>query len=173
MRPLWEVSDFVRSMRRKLRFGALSRAPLKMQRIEWRSDALECDWTARPADVWDSWVPAAVARQNESLQTLADAISVRNIVFDTFRDIESAVLRVFRQPAREPAELVILGAVSREAPAVHRVSSLAMRAKLYGFCFCIEDGYLRPLQHLEEPSFEFIAQSTTPSGQGGIGNGGK
>jgi hypothetical protein len=36
------------------------------------------------------------------------------------------------------------------------VSSLVMRAKLYGFCFCLEDGFLRPLQ-VGDRSEEFIS----------------
>jgi hypothetical protein len=86
------------------------------------------------------------------------------MLFDALPGVDSAVLRAFRQPAREPPELMILGTVSREAPAVHRVSSLLMRAKLYGFCFCYEDGFLRPLQQLNDQSEELTAQSMTLSG---------
>ena len=90
------------------------------------------------------------------MQALADAIAVRNLVFDTFPKIECAVLRAFRQPAREPPEMIVLGTVSREIPNVHRVSSLVMRAKLYGFCFNMEDGFLRPMQMVDR-SEEFIS----------------
>jgi hypothetical protein len=74
---------------------------------------------------------------------------------DALPKIDCAVLRAFRQPARKPPEMIILGTVSREMPAVHRVSSLVMRAKLYGFCFCLEDGLLRPLQ-VGDRAEEFI-----------------
>ena len=98
---------------------------------------------------WDASSAAnRFGEERESLQALADAIAVRNLMFDAFPEIESAVLRGFRQPAREPPEMIVLGTVSREMPAVHRVSSLVMRAKLYGFCFCFEDGFLRPLQQV-------------------------
>jgi hypothetical protein len=156
MRQLWEVADFVRSMRRQMRFGELSRAPLRLLRLELRDDTVECDWIARPADVWDADLRRSVRDRNESIQALADAISIRNLVFDALPNVESAVLRALRQAAREPPEMIILGTVSREMPAVHRVSSLVMRAKLYGFCFCIEDGFLRPLQ-VGDRSEEFIS----------------
>ena len=43
MRQLWEVADFVRKMRRQMRFGELSRAPLKLLRMELRNATL---WNA-------------------------------------------------------------------------------------------------------------------------------
>jgi hypothetical protein len=156
MRQLWEVADFVRKMRRQMRFGELSRAPLKLMRMELRNGAVEYDCIARPPDVWDSSLRRAERDHNESLQALADAIAVRNVVFDAFPKIDCALLRAFRQPAREPPEMILLGTVSREMPEVHRVSSLVMRAKLYGFCFSFEDGFLRPLQ-VGDRSEEFIA----------------
>jgi hypothetical protein len=173
MRRLWEFSDFVRSMRRRMRFGEFSRAPLRLLRVELRGETAECDWIARTPDIWDDGLRRSSRDCNESLQALADAIAVRDVLFDALPHAESAVLRAFRQPAREAPELVILGTVSRESPAVHRVSSLVMRAKLYGFCFCLEDGFLRPLQQVEEQSKELIAQSVTQPGQGGSRNGGK
>jgi len=156
MRQLWEVADFVRKMRREMRFGEISRAPLRPFRVELRFDTLECDWIARPPDIWDSTLRRPVRDRNESTQTLLDAITIRNLVFDAVPKINCAVLRAFRQPAREPPEMILLGTVSREIPEVHRVSSLVMRAKLFGFCFILEDGFLRPL-HVGERSEEFIS----------------
>ena len=40
MRQLWEVADFVRKMRREMRFGEISRAPLQLLRVELRNDNL-------------------------------------------------------------------------------------------------------------------------------------
>ncbi len=157
MRPLWEVADFVRSMRRQMRFGEFSRSPLRLLRVELREDTAECDWILRPPDIWDESLRRPTRDRNESLQALADAISVRNLLFNALPKIGCAVLRAFRRPASEPPELVILGTVSREMPAVHRVSSLVMRAKLYGFCFCLEDGLLRPLQ-VGDQTEEFITK---------------
>jgi len=156
MRQLWEVADFVRAMRREMRFGELSRAPLRLLRLELRNETVECDWIARPPDIWDSSLRRPVRDRNESHQALLDAITVRNLVFDALPKIDCAVLRAFRQPAREPPEMILLGTVSRETPEVHRVNSLAMRAKLYGFCFILEDGFLRPLQ-VGERSEELIS----------------
>src|SRR5260370_36757991 len=158
MRQLWQVADFVRSMRRQMRFGEFSRAPLRLLRIELREDIAECDWMIRPPDVWDDGLRRSVRDRNESLQALADAIAMRNVLFDALPNVESAVLRAFRQPAREPPDLILLGTASREAPAVHRVSSLVMRAKMYGFCFSFEDGFLRPLQQVMDRNDEVIAQ---------------
>ena len=53
MRRLWEVADFVRSIRRQMRFGEISRSPLRLLRVELHNDTLECDWIARPPGVWD------------------------------------------------------------------------------------------------------------------------
>jgi hypothetical protein len=156
MRQLWAVADFVRTVRREMRFGEISRAPLRLLRVELRNDSLECDWITRPPDDWDSSLRRPERDRNESQQILLDAIAVRNLVFDALSKIDCAVLRAFRQPAREPPEMILLGTVSREMPEVHRVSSLAMRAKLYGFCFNLEDGFLRPMQVVER-SEEFIS----------------
>ncbi len=139
-----------------MRFGEISRAPLRLLRVEWRNETLECDWVTRPPDVWDSSLRRSDRDRNESLQILVDAIAIRNLVFDVLPEIDCAVLRAFRQPAREPPEIILLGTVSREMPEVQRVSSLAMRAKLYGFCFILEDGFLRSLQ-VGERSEEFIS----------------
>jgi hypothetical protein len=87
---------------------------------------------------------------------LLDAITIRNLVFDALPKIDCAVLRAFRQSAREPPEMILLGSVSREMPDVRRVSSLVMRAKLFGFCFILEGGFLRPL-HAGDRSEEFIS----------------
>jgi len=138
-----------------MRFGEFSRARLRLLRMELYDDTAECDWIARLPDPWDDNLPSSVRNQNESLQALADAIAMRNVLFDALPSLESAVLRAFRQAVREPPEMLILGTVSREMPAVHRVSSLVMRAKLFGFCFCFEDGLLRPLQ-VADRSEEFI-----------------
>lgn len=172
MQQLWDAADFIRDVKRRLRFGEFSRAPLHLLRFELRPDAIECDWMARAADAMDCSLPRQLQQEHESMQALADAIAVRNLIFDAFPKIDSAVLRGFRQPAREPPEMIVLGTVSREMPAVHRVSSLVMRAKLYGFCFSYEDGILGTLQ-LSDRSEEFISFRTTQPGQGGIGNGSK
>jgi hypothetical protein len=167
MNPFWEVADFVRGLRREMRFGELSRAPLRLLRLELSGDSLACDWMARPADIWDADLRQPVRDRNESLQALADAIAVRDLAFDALPKIEGAMLRVFRpSDAREPPDLIITGVASREAPPVFRVSSLVMRAKLYGFQFEMEDGVLQVLRGKDNAIFELMReiqfQETTP-----------
>ena len=83
MRQLWEVADFLRRMRSEMRFGEISRAPLRLLRLELRmTGTLECDWITRPPDVWDSSLQRPDQDRNESQQILSDAIAVRNLVFD-------------------------------------------------------------------------------------------
>jgi hypothetical protein len=149
MRLLWEVADFLRAMRRQMRFGELSRAPLKLLRVEIRNEAVECDWVARPADVWDSSLRRPQRDRNESLQALRDAIAVRHLVFEAFPQIDCAVLRVFRPSAADTLELVIAGEITREQAASRYAPSLAMQAKLIGFRFWLEDGILGSLQSEE------------------------
>ncbi len=43
MKPLWEAADFLIRMRRRLRFGELSRAPLQLLRLELRGEQAECE----------------------------------------------------------------------------------------------------------------------------------
>lgn len=146
MKPLWEVADFVRGLRREMRFGELSRAPLQLLRLELRDQALACDWMARPADIWDVDLRCQIRERNESEQALRDALCVRDLIFDALPKVESAVLRVFRSSAaREPPELIILGSIHRDDPAVYERASLVMRAKLTGFRFCLEGERLEPM----------------------------
>jgi hypothetical protein len=146
MRLLWEVADFLRDAGRQMRFGERSRAPLHLLRVEWQEASAKCDWLMRPQDVWDAALSRAERDRNASQQALADAIAMRELVLDSFPAVDCATLQAFRREAGQPAELFITGAVSRDDPYVERVSSLAMRAKLYGFHFDLEDGVLRPLR---------------------------
>jgi len=167
MNPFWEVADFVRGVRRGLRFGEISRAPLRLLRLELRGESLACDWVARPADIWDADLRQPLRDRNESMQALADAVAVRDLAFDALPNLQTAVLRAFRSSgAREPPELVITGVATRDAPPIFRVPSLTMRAKLYGFHFEIEDGILQTLRGKENAIFEVMNeihfQETTP-----------
>jgi len=146
MKPLWEAGDFLRRVRARMRFGKLSRAPLRLLRLEVRGEAAECEWLARPADIWAATLPRPVRERDASLQALQDAIAVREMLFDTLSEVRTADLRAFRQSAREPPELIIIGSATREEPSVSRVASPAMRAKLYGFRFRLDDGILEPLE---------------------------
>ena len=155
MKPLWEAADFVRRLRRERRFGELSRAPLRLLRLELRGESLACDWMARPADIWDAGLREPVKDRNESLQALADAIAVRDLAFDALPDLQTAVLRAFRpSAAREPPELIIAGSSHRDDPEAYGRFSLMMRAKLIGFHFCLEGQRLESIPAAEfEMSF--------------------
>jgi hypothetical protein len=151
MKQFWEVGNFVRGLRSWVRFGKLSRAPLKLLRLELRGDRAECDWMARPPDEWDSAFPRLIQDQQASLQALHDAIGMRETLFCAITEASSAELRAYRQSAREPPHLIIRGTVTREPPTanVKRMTSLAMRAKVYGFKFWMDNGVLAPLESVE------------------------
>src|SRR6266849_2702735 len=97
MKPLWEAADFVRRVRRQLRFGELSRAPLQLLRLELRGEIAECEWFARPPDPWDADLPAGMAERNQTLQALRDAMRIREFIFEMLSEVRSAKFRVYRQ----------------------------------------------------------------------------
>jgi hypothetical protein len=152
MQQLYEFADFVRVTRRRLRFGELSRAPLQILRLELRGDTAECDWMTRPADVWDLHLPPPVRDAGRSRQTLVDAMALRTMLLDQLASIRSAVLRGFRASAREVPEPIIFGTITREDPCLLRVASTVMRAKLCGFRFELENGFLKPIKSADESS---------------------
>jgi hypothetical protein len=139
------IGRYLRRLRSQLRFGKLSRAPLQLLRLELRADVAECEWIARPADPWDADLPLAVAEHNASLQALEDALAVRKLLLHSLPDIHTARFRVFRQSDSGETELIITGTVTREEPNL-QVLSLAMRAKLCGFRFWLDQGILETLQ---------------------------
>ena len=147
MKALWKVADFVRTLRRRMRFGELSRAPLRLLRLELRGDSAECDWMVRPPDIWDASLRRPERERNESQQALYDAIALRDLLFFELPEVQSATLRAFRQSAaREPPELVIAGTVLRDEPTRAGALSLAMRVRLCGLQFHLNDGRLDTLQ---------------------------
>ena len=146
MRQLWEAADFVRNLRRRLRFGDLSRAPLKLLRLELRGEEAECEWLARPADPWDSDLPPGVGERHASLQALEDCLAVRRLLFSAMPSISKAVFRVYRGAQTDRVELIVTGTVTREDQAAANVCSLAMRAQLCGLRFWLADGILGRFQ---------------------------
>ena len=149
VRYLCEIGDFVRRLRIQARFGELSRAPLQLLRFELRGDIAECDWIARLPDRWDSQLPSGAGERHASMQALQDAITVRELLFRALPDLRSAQIRVYRKGENGIPELIITGVVRREENAPRAVRSLAMRAKLLGLRFWLEDGILENLQGQE------------------------
>jgi hypothetical protein len=149
MRLLWNFADFGRAVRRQMRFGNLSRAPIRILRLQWQAEVVECDWLARAADEWDADLPRQVSDENVSLQALQDAIALRELIFAELPEVQAASLRAFRQSAGGKAELIITGTVNRDEKIPRRIVSPAMRAKLLGFQFWFADGSLAALESEE------------------------
>jgi len=146
MKQLWEFGYAIRRLRERMKFGELSRAPIYFSRLEWWFEGAECSWVARKPDPWDADLPDDIRAKHASLQALKDAIVVRSILFAALPDIHRAKLRTYRVSPGEPAELIVVGNVEREREAVPTVASVAMRAKLLGFHFSMDDGVLRALE---------------------------
>ena len=142
VKQIFDIGYFIRALPIQMRFGDLSRAPLRLLRFEWEGEAVECDWMARAADEWDANMPRQVSDGNVSAQALQDAIAVRRLLFCALPGVDTASLRVFRQSIGGGLELIITGTINREQEASRHVSSLAMRAKLLGLRFWLEDGIL-------------------------------
>ena len=146
MNQIREAADFVRNVQRRLRFGMLSRASLKLLRLELRGKEAECEWMARLPDAWDADLPPRVGERHASVQALEDALVVRDLLFAAVPSVASAVFRVYRQVEAEHADLIITGTVTREDQAAPNVCSLAMRAQLCGLRFWLADGVLGRFQ---------------------------
>lgn len=146
LRHLCELGDFARRVRVQARYGELSRARLSLLRVEWCREYAECDWLARPADPWDADLPAIVGKRNAATQALHDAIKIRGLLFRVLPDLQSAELRAYRYSPEQSLELIVSGTVSRQVRAPASVRSLAMRAKLFGFSFWLDEGVLESLQ---------------------------
>jgi hypothetical protein len=148
------VSRFLRELRTDLRFGRLSRAPLLLIHFELWHDAALCDWIARDQDPWDVDLARDIGRRHASLQALKDAIDIRSLIFAALPDLATARMRVFRKSMNRTRELIITGNVRRHESAFRGVHSLAMRAKLVGFRFCLDNGVLSRLSRDDHFGFE-------------------
>lgn len=145
MTELFDAADLLSKVRRRLRFGTISREPLRLLRLEWKGTCVECDWLMRSADPWDRLIPEYLAEEHETLESLRDALSLRDIVFEAFPKIVKADLRMFRADSENRFELVMTGSVNRSDDVLRRVPSLAMRAKLCGFRFTLASGVLESM----------------------------
>lgn len=145
MKELRYLARFLVKARRRMRSGVYSREPLMLLRVEWRGDLVECDWLMRSPDPWDRDLPPHLARENQTLQALRDALSLREIIFRSFPAVVNADLRMYRADADHGLELMMTGRVNRFNEVFERVASLAMRAKLCGFCFHLGAGELKSM----------------------------
>ena len=145
------VSQFLCRFRVQLRYGELTRAPLKLLRLEVLAESMECDWLARPQDRWDADLPPGVGLRHASLQTLRDAIDVRSLVFGSFSSLESAHFRIYRDSSDEKREMIVTGHVQRNDHSSRRLHSLSMRARVLGFRFHLEDDILFELPKGSNP----------------------
>jgi len=148
-----DVGHFLRDLRARLRFGVLSRAPLRLIRFQINEDTAECDWIARCQDPWDVDLSREIGRRHASLQALKDAIDIRSLLFDALPDLLAARLRVYRDLAAHSRELIIVGNVRRHDNSFRSNHSLAMRAKLVGLRFCLENDLLCKLPREERLGF--------------------
>jgi hypothetical protein len=147
------VSRFLRDLRIQLRFGTLSRAPLRLIRLEIKETSAECDWIARDPDRWDVDLSRDIGRRHASLQALKDTIDIRSLLFVAVPDLVTARVRVYREAAAHSRELIIIGSVRRQDNSFRGIHSLAMRAKLVGLRFCLENDLLRRLSREETFGF--------------------
>ena len=144
LHTLDQIGNFVRAFRTKLRFGELSRAPLRLLRFQLQGDMVECDWMAREPDEWDEDLPATERQLTATQQALEDSLAVRIWLFRTLPSLKSARVKVFREAGDHTPELIMVGEVTREEPEV-KVLSVAMKAKLCGFQFWLNNGIMEPL----------------------------
>lgn len=145
MSQLQAAADFLNKVRRKMRVGDYSREPLTLLRVEWKGDLVECDWLMRALDTWDKDLPSHLAKENQTLQALRDALNLRELVFKAFPAVVNAKLRMFRASEDHQLELVMSGSINRCNDVLEHVTSVAMRAKLCGFHFTLAEGALKKL----------------------------
>lgn len=136
------VSQFLRGLRVRMRFGELTRAPLHLLRFNISGEIVKCDWIARSPDPWDADFPQTTRVRHASLQALKDAIDVRALLFEIMPDVKTADFRVYRETADHGKELIITGCTQRHDHSSRSVHSLAMRAKILGFRFHFENDTL-------------------------------
>src|ERR1700737_1213348 len=129
------IGSFIRTQRIRMRFGDLSRAPLRLLRFELQGNAVKCDWVSRAADEWDRDISRHVSDLNVSTQALQDAMAIRDLLFCPLPGVCTASLRAFRESVAGEHDLIIAGTVSRDQQVSRYVASVAMRAKLLGLHF--------------------------------------
>jgi hypothetical protein len=106
---------------------------------------VECDWLMRPPDPWDKDLQEHLAKENQTLQALRDALILREVIFESFPAVINAELRMYRADGEHRLELVMTGKVNRYNDGFERVASVAMRARLCGFHFKLNEGEMESL----------------------------
>ena len=147
---LREVSLFLRSFRSRLKAGDHSRSPLRLIRFQLNQGTIWCDWVARDPDPWDSMLPPRIGLRHASIQALKDAIDTRSLLFQSVLDVDYAHVRAYRRAPGNLLELIISGDLRRHSGALRSSPSLAMRAKLLGFQFRLDEEVLVPLRISDE-----------------------
>jgi len=142
---LREASLFLRRLSSRMKTGEYSRSPLRLMRFQMGEDSVWCDWVARDSDDWDTMLPPSIGQRHASLQALKDAIDARALLFASLPGVDLAHVRAFRRAPDNSLELIVHGEVRRDSESFRHVHSLAMRAKLLGFQFVLEDEILRGL----------------------------
>ena len=61
IKQLCDIRNVITRLRVQMRFGRLSRDPLRLLRLEWKGDHVDCDWVARVQDEWDRGLPRHVS----------------------------------------------------------------------------------------------------------------
>jgi hypothetical protein len=142
VKQLLKASQFLHGFRVQMRFGGLSRAPLRLLRLQMLDTVVECDWLARSPDPWDADLSRSVQQRHASLQALRDAIDVRALLLDLMPQMETVYLRVYRKSSDYERELIVEGCAQRNDHAARNVHSLVMRAEILGFRFDLEGNAL-------------------------------
>lgn len=143
MKEIIETFGFFNEIRRQMRFGEYSRLPIRVHRFEICSDWAKCDWFMRSPDPWDRNLPLKIQEEHVTNQALADALKIRELIFKSFPQVAQAALRMYRESENDAPELMMIGDVERGISSFRSVSSLVMRAKLYGFRFSLACGALQ------------------------------
>ena len=142
MKEILGAVGFFQAIRNQMRFGEFSRLPIRLERFAIQADTAECDWFMRPPDPWDIPLPPRLREEHLTQQALLDGLSIRELIFRGFPQVQRAELKVFRESADGVHELMMTGTILRETEVLPRVASLVMRAKLYGFRFSLDGGVL-------------------------------
>ncbi len=159
---IFRAGEYIRGLRVRMRYGQLTRSPLRLLRFEMQEDAADCEWLARLPDIWDADLPLRIQYRHASLQALRDAIDIRAMLFDLIPHVVSARLRVYRDSTDCSRELIINGCVDRSDRLGRGVHSLAMRAKTLGFHFDLDGDHLRSIADSSVPQPSYAQSHWAP-----------